>query len=67
MQNPVKNSTKFWGKEIITYNTYKSYAIWNLSIMKIDVKSSQILPNFGVKTNLLLRAILYIEGQYYES
>mgnify|MGYP006903836541 FL=1 len=35
--------------------------------MKIDVKSSQILPNFGVKTNLLLRAILYIEGQYYES
>ena len=35
--------------------------------MKIDVKSGQILPNFGMKSTLLLRAILYIEGQYYEN
>ena len=34
--------------------------------MKVDVKSGQILPNFGVKNTLLLRAKLYIEGQYYE-
>ena len=34
--------------------------------MKVDVKSGQILPNFGVKNTLLLRAKLYREGQYYE-